>query len=153
MYSTQQSLGRLPILLMALGCFFWFGYQWCISYGSLKWPEHTGTISEVKIESQSRSRSSSRIYSPRVFYHFVHDHVSYEGSELLNSSNSLQVAQQSAAMWQHNQRLQIYYNPHNPQQNRLHQGEQLGIDGLLAGLALFVSICIGCSFCFDLKMR
>jgi hypothetical protein len=138
---------------MALGCFFWFGYQWYISYGSLKWPAHTGSISEVKIESQSRSRSSTRIYSPRVFYHFVHDHVSYEGSELLNSSTSLQAAQQSAAMWQHNQRLQVYYDPHHPQQNRLHQGEQLSTDALFAGIAFFVSFCIICSFGFDLKMR
>jgi hypothetical protein len=141
MYNSRQpSLGRAPVLLVALGCFFWFGYHWYISHDSLKWPAHTGQISEVKIETQSRRRGTSSLYLPRVFYHFVHDHVSYEGSELLNSSTSLQKAEQSASMWQHGQRLQVYYNPRDPKQNSLHQGEQLETDGLLAGLAVVVII-------------
>lgn len=150
----RTSLGRIPCLVLALGCCCWFGYQWWISYNSLKWPAHTGLISEVKVESRSGGRGRSTRYSPRVFYHFVHDHVSYEGSESLSSSTSNTAAQQSAAQWQHNQRLQIYYNPRDPHQSSLHQGEQLGTNGLIAGLALLVSLGILSSYGMDsIKMR
>jgi hypothetical protein len=151
-YSQQPTLGRGPVLIIALGFLFWFGYKWYVAHDSLKWPSHTGQISEVKVESQVRRRSAT-VYVPRVFYHFVHDHVSYEGSELLNSTTSPQTAEQSASEWQHGQRLQIYYNPSNPKQNSLHRGEQVQTDAVIAGIALIVSLGALLSMGADSKMQ
>lgn len=137
MYTRTETPNYGALLILAIGCFCWFGYHWYVSNDSLKWPAQVGQISEVKIDVQT-SKGHPVGYTPTVFYHFVHNHVSFEGSEPLNQAPSMQSAQQSASLWQHGQHLQIYFNPDNPHQSSLHQGEHLHTDAVIAIVAFLI---------------
>ncbi len=90
---------------------------------SLNWPAVTGVVKSTKIE---KSGSRRVTYSPRVYYSYIINGTSHEGS-LLTEPEFLfateKEAQQITNQYPDKSQVQVYYNPQNHEQAHLIRGQ------------------------------
>lgn len=113
---------------------------------SLHWPAVTGVVKSTKIEKSGRRKIT---FSPRVFYSYIINGKSYEGSLLTEPElffPTEKEAQQITNQYPDKSQVQVYYNPQNPDQAHLIRGQTsqgqstvwLSIAFLIASIAFFV---------------
>ena len=113
---------------------------------SLNWPAVTGVVKNTKIE---KSGSRRVTFCPRVFYAYVINGKSYEGTLITEPEpffSTEKEAQQITSRYPDNSQVQVYYNPKNPEQAHLIRGQTsqgqntvwVSISFLIGSIAFFV---------------
>lgn len=118
---------------------------------SLKWPAVAGAVKATKIEKLGKIRNFS--FSPVVFYSYVVNDKTYEGSILTEPEPSFSTekeAQEIINQYPEKSQVQVYYNPQNPEQAYLIRGKTRSGQKLIwYSIVLF----IGSSVFFVMQLR
>ncbi|MCB0825926.1 MAG: DUF3592 domain-containing protein [Armatimonadetes bacterium] len=116
----------IPIFLL-IGLAFWIGGG-IVTYNAAKtsrWPSVMGTIIAGPSYSERPSGKSSRAWDVSIYYFYIVDGKTYEGSRISipeRSYTTIEEAKSVNEVHNNNPAIKVYYNPSNPKEAVLRPG-------------------------------